>query len=122
MTPDELKRQFPNASAGFIAANCPDGIQASGRERAPKCSLERPASGQKESRAVPQGRAFVRFDFYSVRPLDADNNHIKGLLDCLVIAGLIPEDGWRQLAGVAKYTHKVHQKRLERTEILITVL
>ena len=119
MTPDELKRLFPNASASTLARNAgAAGLHPAESKRAEGRSLERREAGARPGVVGVVRRALVIIRVFSVRPADADNHHIKGIIDGLVHAGLLDGDAWHQVA-VLKISHKVHSKEQERTEIKI---
>ena len=88
MTPDGLKRLFPNASASTLAAN------AEGAGKTPK--LERdPSNAALEAEQGEEGassRVHIRFVSVRKRLLDPDNLSEKWLLDCLRYCGAIRGD------------------------------
>lgn len=81
-------------------------------------ALERAAPGEAACGCGPDSRYRVTFVVYRVRPLDWDNSFTKPLQDCLVAAGLLPDDNWRVLEGAVR-SCKAASKRDERTEIVI---
>lgn len=111
MTPDELKRYFPQASADTILKNC--GVEKDAeRERNPGDeSVAAPA------RARPDPvRRLVRLTSYRCRLLDERNSFDKYFVDALVYAGILFDDSpvWAQIEVSQRL---VHGKELERTEI-----
>lgn len=114
MTPNELKRRFPNASQSMVEANCSVSHAESKRDEAP--TLGRTVPGKKES--IPS--ITVRFVGYRVRPLDPDNfaGSVKDLLDGLRHAQLIPGDESWQIKLETEQV-KVSKFSEEKTEILI---
>ena len=101
MTPHEIKRRFPNASAAFVAANATAGLTGmetpvGDRSARPAAVVERgdedeplPAARAYEGNAV---RFLVRVTSVRKRLLDEDNISEKALVDCLRYSGIIPSD------------------------------
>ena len=127
MTPNELSRRFPRASAAFIRANCdshPDALPSRQKPQ-PKPPLEAPPRRAKTgSRSVePRQRYAITFIVYACHPRDWDNlaASCKELQDELVKAGWLPNDDWKTLDGRVR-SRKAHHEAEERTVIEITNL
>jgi Holliday junction resolvase RusA-like endonuclease len=124
MTRDEILRRFPNASADTLKINADDpGLCAAQPERPARMPLERAAPGkEKGGDGIVAGARFrVQFTVFSVSPRDWDNQFCKPLQDCLIEAGIIPDDNWRVLEG-SVISKKAKSKAEERTEITIEKL
>ena len=123
MTPNELRKRFPNASAAFLQRNTQvdlpglAGLRPSVEEPDQGIALERPVSGKASGRS----RFEILFRVFARRPPDWDNAHIKELQDTLVRIGLLPDDDWKTLQGKVQ-TFKVSCAEEERTEIFIVEL
>jgi len=105
----ELKRLFPNASAGFLAANT-----------RPAAVVER-AAGQRTLAAVKaekpdSGRFLVRVTSRRRRLLDEDNLAEKFHVDCCRYAGIIPGDA-PECASIEVRQEKVGKGEQEETLI-----
>lgn len=111
MTAVELKQRFPHASQSFIQANV-DRLCAAKPERIAQRALERPSPGE----APRIARLEIHFRVYAMRPADWDNYRLKDVQDCLVVAGLLPDDDYATLQGCVS-SYKVYSKEEERTEI-----
>lgn len=93
-------------------------VRAAKPERIEGVSLECAASGESEGRNGVEARFNIKFTVCSVRPLDWDNLRLKELQDCLVQAGLLPDDNWRILQGCV-ISKKAHSKEEEKTIVEI---
>ena len=96
-------------------------LRAAEPERAAGKALGGSDAGETPDGQVPRGRLAIRFDVWSVRPLDWDNYFLKPMQDCCVHAGLLPDDDWQSLEGHVA-SHKAHSREEERTEITIQEL
>lgn len=107
MTPDEIKRRFPNASPAFIAANSL-APRLPPKEPQPQRKPLEPAQAQKGREA---GVAVI-FTRCASRRLDRDNlwASIKPLCDALREAGHIPNDTEQDIELF------VFQKKVKRKE------
>ena len=121
MTPDELKRKFPNASAAFILRNSKDSsarLPASDTQPAQGVTLVRSRKRKAQGIRSTEGRATIRFTVYSMRPADWDGWDIKAVQDLLIRSRIIRGDDWHLLKGEV-LSEKVCTKEEERTEIEI---
>lgn len=116
VTPDELKRLFPNASAATIAAN-QDHIphQTAQPERDSGHAL----SAAPCAEAADSGRFVVRVTSFRKRLINEDNLVPKYHIDSLRYAGLLPSDAPEQTA-IHTTQQKVEEAHEERTEVEIT--
>ncbi len=115
----ELKRLFPNASASTIKANAGDtGICTSKPERAKGVPLEPREEGKGQGDMGTPRRTLAKFNVWSVRPCDADNYLLKGLIDALCHAQILDGDAWNQLA-ISVVSEKAASREEERTEVTI---
>ena len=117
MSPDELKRKFPNASRSFIQINAPR-LCAADAKSTEGGALVGISEGDAPRRLCPAGRAICRITVYACRPADADGYHVKELIDLLVSASVLDGDSWDKLA-ITITSEKVHKAKEERTEIVI---
>lgn len=124
MTKEQILALFPNASPATIARNL-DYPSAPIRAHDEKPDQGRPleySEPGKETCWYGSAKRFeIRFTIYSVRPCDFDGWDIKYLQDCIVRAQIIPDDGWKVLAGRVE-SRKVHTEEDERTEVKIVTL
>ena len=111
MTADELKRLFPNASAGFLAANT---RPAAVVERAPE---PRPLAASEEAGAIT-GRVLIRITSRRRRLIDPDNLSPKAYIDCLRYAGILADDTAEQVSLETRQ-EKVGKDEIEETLIEI---
>lgn len=127
LTPNQLKRLFPNASASCLRRNSDNhpaelsaGKVSKPNERLPLVEVfKREAAGK---RSVSKGERYrVTFVIYAVRPRDWDNlaASCKQLQDAIVEDGWLPDDNWRVLEG-AVVSAKAKTKSEERTEVRIS--
>ncbi len=88
MTPNELRRLFPNASRSTLEAN--SGISHS----QPQPDKAKPLGDSVQGKAGGVAGITLRATGYRVRPLDPDNfaASLKDLIDALVHAHLLPND------------------------------
>lgn len=122
---EELRQRFPNASEGFIAANCSDGkslpgagasesalVQAGDTGTAPKLERHSGDGALEEAQAKkPTGRrVLVRVTSFRTRLLDEDNLCEKYHVDLLRYAGILPSDA----PGATKI--EVAQKKVGKGE------
>lgn len=114
MTPNELKRRFPNASQSFINANRDSGI----RPDDTKPPQGKPLVSVVQRKAKVSHRFKIRFTVYAMRPADWDGYDIKSLQDLVVQSGIIPMDDWSTLKGEID-PKKVHKEAEEKTVIEI---
>lgn len=89
MTPDEIKRLFPNASESTIAANTV-GAQEQSALAKPTAGDEPVAAAQAQARDT--ARYVVRVISHRARLLDEDNLCPKYHVDSCRYAGLLPSD------------------------------
>jgi len=114
ITPNELRKHFPGASADTLARNTPTGGVASGPERAPDPGHE-PVGAVAPEIARPN-RRLVRVTSYRVRLCDERNLFEKHFVDALVRAKLLVNDS-------AQFAHiQVEQKQVEHGWEECTVL
>ncbi len=128
MNPHMLKRLFPNASPGVLAANAHDYGKPHDNQTRPELPNPKPERDQAQPLGeAEQGektgiqRTLVQFIGYRVRPLDPDNfaGSVKDLLDGLRHAGLISGDEpWRIILKTEQV--KVATFKEEKTVIEIT--
>jgi hypothetical protein len=115
ITPDELARLFPKASASCLAANsAPTGPE-------PKQVVRDGALAEKEREAGNSRsllRSLVRITSYRRRLLDFDNlaGGCKYFCDCCVYAQLIPDDAPEHIILEVRQ-EKVKTKAEEKTLI-----
>lgn len=124
MTKEQILARYPNASTSFIARNLDypsPPIRAHDEKPDQGGALECSEPGEEACWYGPAKRFEIRFTVYSVRPCDYDGWDIKAIQDCLVRAQIIPDDGWRVLAGRVE-SRKVHAEADERTEIKIVTV
>lgn len=121
MTKEELIKRFPNASESFIAQNCSTGIRPNQPQQTQGCPLDSAPKREATGGGSVEGRFKITFRVCSVRPMDYDNASIKQAQDCIVQAGLLPDDNWKVLQGET-ISEKADQQINERTEITITQL
>lgn len=114
MTEHELKLRFPRASQDFIKANR---VRPAEPEQAPRQTLVDPLPGETQNR----GRIDVRYRIFRVRFLDEENlnGSTKPVTDCLVQAGLLPNDDPKTVKITVEQERVCHYFE-ERTEIEIT--
>ncbi len=116
ITPNELKRLFPQASADTISRNQ---VGATGLHPVEPEPVKRRSLVRRVPRKEACGPRFeIVFTIYAVRPCDWDGWHIKPTQDLLAAIGLLPGDAWHQLEGRVR-SRKVHTAEEERTEIII---
>ncbi len=126
MTPNEIRRRFPNATESFIQRNASNAHHDSGlRPVQPKpderLPLADPAQGKEESWHDAACRFEIVFTIYSVHPCDWDGYDIKALQDFLIKIGIVPDDGWKTLSGRV-VSRKAATKAEEKTVISIMAL
>lgn len=130
ITPRELERFFPNATSSAKRRNA---VQSDPEDRAARPSatdaqptqgnaLVGPAWGEDSRWYGAATRFTLRFTVYAVRPADWDGWHVKELIDSLVAAEIIPDDGWQTVEEGCVATRKVDTAQEERTEIHIVTL
>lgn len=113
-----MSHGFENASESTKRRN-PHLFGSAGLPSAGQQCGERDALGHIPEGKTAGGTRFeISFTVYAVRPNDYDNLRCKELQDCLVKAGLIPDDNWRVLQGRI-ISKKASSQAEERTEILI---
>jgi hypothetical protein len=117
MTPDELRRHFPNSSASFLSRN-PEGVRADDEKPAEGGALVGVHPGKEAGRVGRPARAGITFRVFSCRPADFDGWHLKECIDVLVKAEILDDDCWDLLEGRV-ISEKVYTKEEERTEVLI---
>ncbi len=88
MTPDEIRRRFPNASRDVFAANAPGAGESSKLE----CPASKGTLATIKAQEVDPRSFFVRITSIRKRLLDEDNLASKYHTDCLRYAGLLPSD------------------------------
>lgn len=126
MTPDALRKRFPNASAAFIRANTQAYLVPVSAG-----PVNEPAQGvplvevfrreEKSQRGSKPGERYrVTYTIHATRPRDWDNlaASCKQLQDAIVDEGWLPGDDWKQLEGQVVSTKCAH-KAEERTEVEI---
>jgi hypothetical protein len=122
MTPNELKRRFPQASASCYRANAAAGSvelhPSVGSQSA--SSLVAGGKGKQAGASGGQERYRIHFTIYACQPLDWDNaaGSIKPIQDALVEAGWLPADDWKTLEGIA-ISKKANTKKEQRTVVTI---
>jgi hypothetical protein len=119
MSPNELKRYFPNASASTLRANSAASLPASDKEPTQGGALERVSKGKKAGSGSPITRIGLAFCVYAVRPADVDGWDLKEIIDALSGAQILDGDGWDRFYIAGIYSEKVQKKSEERTEITI---
>ena len=125
ITPNELKRLFPNASSSTARRNDHDHAAAvSSRpvtEPAGGLSLVGQARRKEASGCGAGERYHIHYAAYSVRPRDWDNlaASCKEIQDQIWRAGWLPDDGWRVLTGSVE-SCKAATDKDERTVVTIT--
>ena len=62
----------------------------------------------------------IHFVHYRHRLIDPDNLSVKGVIDALVTAELLPNDSAEQISKISHQQIKIPSKRLEKTEVIIT--
>ena len=88
MTPDAIRRYFPNASASVLAANA----EGAGKTPEPKRVVRNEPLGATQVQEAGRGRFLVILTSVTKRLLDEDNTCAKVHVDLLRYAGVIPED------------------------------
>lgn len=86
----QLRRLFKHGSEDFFKVNVDSGLRDPIQQQNDKSSLD----GKSKRKTKSNGRIEVRIHSYRKRFLDKDNliGGAKGLVDCLQIAGIIPDD------------------------------
>ncbi len=119
ITPNELKRLFPQASADTISRNQ---VGSTGLHSVEPEPVKRRSLVRRVPRKETCGPRFeIVFTIYAVRPCDWDGHHIKPIQDLLTVVGLLPGDAWHQLEGRV-ISRKVQTQEQEKTEIEIVRL
>lgn len=116
MSPEDLRRLFPNASTSTIKRNAQAGGEA--RNAEPEPVVRHEPVGKKPREEKVSTRFHVRLTSFRSRLIDPDNICPKYAIDCCRYCGWLPDDS-------AKYmTFEVKQEKVpkgeERTEIEIT--
>lgn len=118
ISPNQLKRLFPNASRSTIKLNTAGG-------EASCAIMERPAGNgalaAPQAKTSDSGRYLVRVVSYRTRLLDQDNLAEKYHVDACRYAGLIPSDA-PDRTTIQVSQEKVATKEQQRTEIQISQL
>ena len=109
MTPDEIKKYFPNASASTLRANLPACAALPDAEQRQR--PEALARGD-EGEAPRPGLRHCRFTLVRKQLLDVDAKYasVKDLLDCLATAGVIRGDKEGEI------TLEVVQRKIDKGE------
>jgi Holliday junction resolvase RusA-like endonuclease len=117
MTPNELKRRFPNASDSFIKRNLSPvrGLQNTEPQRSAKVAL----GVEGEAKQAGPSRRQVSITSVRKRLIDPDNLFVKPLIDALRYEGVIADDSAAHIVLVVKQ-EKVNHKHDERTVIEIS--
>lgn len=118
MTPNEIRRRFPNASASCLAANA-----HRAQLPAPVLELhpEPVATGPDASQARSAGRTRVSIESRRCRLCDPDNLSVKAILDAMRYEGLILDDSPDHIELVVKQTRVPH-RHLEQTIVTLEAI
>ena len=117
---NEIKQRFPiSESTARLNQDCASGICAAQPKPVERNPLDSalPRKDQGRSGVVQLFR--ITFTIYARRPCDWDGYHVKELQDMLIRASILLADDWCFLQGEV-VSKKVHTKKEERTEIVIT--
>lgn len=121
ITPEQIKRLFPNASTSTLKANLAR-LHPHQPQLPERSALGHGVSREETGVHLPAPRYRITFTCYACHPLDWDNYAgIKQCQDLIVSIGLLPGDAWHQLEG-SVISRKAYHKQDERTEIEITPL
>lgn len=122
MTYEQLRKHWPNASIGFLKANC-DKTSCAPPGAKPQPPVRHEPVATKEGKESNSGMVLqrvVRITSYRRRLLDPDNlaGGCKYFLDCCKYSQLIPDDRPQDIILEVRQ-EKVKSKNQERTEIEI---
>ena len=110
----ELRRDRHDHAAGLSAG------KVTQPEQRPALVNVAPGKGAGAKSSGDGARYHITFTCYAVRPRDFDNlcASVKGLLDCIVEAGYLPDDNWRVLSGSVESKKAAHRSD-EKTVVTI---
>lgn len=113
MSPNEIKRRYPNASQSFIRANL---SPVAALPDAEQCQRPQTLARRDEGKTQGAGLLHCRFTLNRKSLLDVDAKYasVKDLLDCLVFSGIIPGDKEGQI------TLEVVQRKVGNAEGEVT--
>jgi len=114
MTPDEIKRLFPHATASLLAAN-------SGAAPVMECGLGDGSLAARQDEVVHSGRFLVRVTSRRKRLIDEDNLAEKFHVDCCRYTGWLPSDA-PECASIEVRQEKVGKGEPEETLVEIFAL
>lgn len=119
LTPELIKKWFPNASRSLIEAN----VQTHHLPQSPqpKRATIHESLGKEEGKASHSIRLLVRVTSFRRRLLDTDNLTPKYFVDCLRYCGILSDDTEAEI-DLRISQKKVSSKEEERTEIEIEPL
>lgn len=121
MTPNDLKKLYPNCSSDFLKLHLPDQpVVAALSHPLPERHGGREPLGLQEAQGPGQGRALVCITRYSTRSLDKDNlvGGVKPLCDALRASGLLRDDDPDSML-LSVRQRRVKTKAETGTEIII---
>jgi len=114
MTPDEIRRLFPNASSSLLQANLD--LADTGATPKPKRAPSDAAMGKAQVQAGVGPRFFIRVTSIRKRLLDEDNLVPKYHIDLLRYAGVVPDDA----PGTCKI--ETRQRKAAKGEVEETII
>lgn len=119
MTPAEIKKLFPHASASLLRANSAVPLSAVDPQPTQGRPLERLPKRAKACSSSPLKRIGIVLRVYAMRPADVDGWAFKEIIDALVGAQILDGDGWDRLFIAGIHSEKVRSKAEEKTVIEI---